>query len=274
LPSRAGREFGGFLLLLLLLTLALGIFYLFAIGSFNGLIAPNATRNTTPSATQALDTATPTAIIAFSSVSVPDLRNRNENDAVAILTSAGLSAVADEAKYSDEVPKGLIMSQNPATGEPAPTDKVVHYVVSLGKMAPHVSAQVIDLNANEVRQQLEAMNLRVILIEEYSTTIAINHVIRTDPAPESPLQAGDTVRIYASLGANHRVPNVVNISEADALKILQAAGITTTNVVYQGCDNLGTLCDTVTAGQVARTEPEVNSLVPDGTVVVITVRQP
>ena len=274
LPSRAGREFGGFLLLLLLLTLALGVFYLFAIGSFNGLIAPNATRNTAPTATQPLNDATPTAIISFSSASVPDLRNRNEADAIAILTSAGLTAVADEAKYSNDIPKGLIMSQNPSAGDAAPADKTVHYITSLGKMTPRVPAQVVDLNANEVRQQLEGMNLRVILIEEYNATIEINHVIRTDPVPDSALQAGDTVRIYASLGANRRVPNVVNISEIDALKLLQSAGITTTNVVYQGCDTLGTLCDTVAAGQVASTEPTIGSLVPDGTTIVVTVRQP
>ncbi len=273
LPSRAGREFGGFLLLLLLLTLALGVFYLFAIGSFNGLIAPNTNRNTAPNTTQAID-ATPTAIIAFSSVSVPDLHNHNENDVLATLASAGLTPVADPAKYSNDVPKGLIMSQNPTAGEPAPADKTVHYILSLGKMAPHVPAQVVGLNANDVRQQLEAMNLRVILIEEYNATITNNNVIRTDPVPDSVLQAGDTVRVYASLGANHRIPNVVNISESDALKLLESAGITTTNVVYQGCDNLGKLCDTVAAGQVAKTEPMIGSLIPDGTTIVVTVRQP
>jgi serine/threonine protein kinase len=273
LPSRAGREFGGFLILLLLLTLALGLFYLFAIGSFNGLIAPNDNRNTAPNASQAI-IATPTAIIAFSSASVPDLRNLNENDVVTTLANAGLTPVADPPKYSNDVPKGLIMSQNPTAGDPAPADKTVHYILSLGKLAPHVPAQVVGLNANDVRQQLEGMNLRVILIEEYNATIEINHVIRTDPAPDSTLQAGDTVRIYASLGANRRVPNVVNISEIDALKLLQSAGITTTNVVYQGCDTLGTLCDTVAAGQVASTEPTIGSLVPDGTTIVVTVRQP
>jgi len=273
LPSRAGREFGGFLLLLLLLTLALGVFYLFAIGSFNGLISPNANRNTTPNVTQTT-VATPTAIIAFSSVSVPDLHNHNENDAIAALSAAGLTPVADAPKYSNDVPKGLIMSQNPTAGDPAPADKTVHYILSLGKVAPHVPAQVVGLNANEVRQQLEAMNLRVILIEEYNATVANNTVIRTDPVPDSILQAGDTVRVYASLGANHRIPNVVNIPEVDALKLLESAGITTTNVVYQGCDNLGTLCDSVAAGQVARTEPAIGSLIPDGTTIVVTVRQP
>jgi serine/threonine protein kinase len=273
LPSRAGREFGGFLILLLLLTLALGLFYLFAIGSFNGLISPNTNRNTAPNATQAI-IATPTAIIAFSSSSVPDLRNLNENDVVTTLVNAGLTPVADPAKYSNDVPKGLIMSQNPTAGDPAPADKTVHYILSLGKLAPHVPAQVVGLNANEVRQQLEVMNLRVILIEEYNTTVPNNNVIRTDPAPDSLLQAGDTVRVYASLGANRRVPNIVNIPEVDALKLLQSAGITTTNVIYQGCDNLGTLCDTVAAGQVARTEPAIGSLIADGTTIVITIRQP
>lgn len=273
LPSRAGQEFGGFLLLLLLLTLALGIFYLFAIGSFNNLVAPNTSRITAPDTTQTIE-ATPTAIIGFLDARVPDLRNLNEDAVLVTLAGAGLTAVADAAKYSNDVPKGLILSQNPMAGDPVPADNSVHYILSLGKIAPQVPAKVIDVNANDVRQQLEAMNLRVILIEEYSATIASNQVIRTDPAPESVLQAGDTVRIYTSLGANRRIPNVVNVSEVDALKLLQSAGIVTTNVVYQGCDTLGILCDTLAAGQVASTEPTSGSLVADGTLVVITVRQP
>lgn len=273
LPSRAGQEFGGFLLLLLLLTLALGIFYLFAIGSFNNLVAPNTSRITAPDTTQTIE-ATPTAIIGFLDARVPDLRNLNEDAVLVTLAGAGLTAVADAAKYSNDVPKGLILSQNPMAGDPVPADNSVHYILSLGKIAPQVPAKVIDVNANDVRQQLEAMNLRVILIEEYSATIASNQVIRTDPAPESVLQAGDTVRIYTSLGANRRIPNVVNVSEVDALKLLQSAGIVTTNVVYQGCDTLGILCDTLAAGQVASTEPTSGSLVSDGTLVVITVRQP
>lgn len=273
LPSRAGQEFGGFLLLLLLLTLALGIFYLFAIGSFNNLVAPNTSRITAPDTTQTIE-ATPTAIIGFLDARVPDLRNLNEDAVLVTLAGAGLTAVADAAKYSNDVPKGLILSQNPMAGDPVPADNSVHYILSLGKIAPQVPAKVIDVNANDVRQQLEAMNLRVILIEEYSATIASNQVIRTDPAPESVLQAGDTVRIYTSLGANRRIPNVVNVSEVDALKLLQSVGIVTTNVVYQGCDTLGILCDTLAAGQVASTEPTSGSLVSDGTLVVITVRQP
>ena len=194
LPSRAGREFGGFLILLLLLTLALGLFYLFAIGSFNGLIAPNDNRNTAPNATQAI-IATPTAIIAFSSASVPDLRNLNENDVVTTLVNAGLTPVADPAKYSNDVPKGLIMSQNPTAGDPAPADKTVHYILSLGKLAPHVPAQVVGLNANEVRQQLEVMNLRVILTEELKSYIVLPPLGYDDTTPPSKLRTNESVTI-------------------------------------------------------------------------------
>ncbi|NBU63624.1 MAG: PASTA domain-containing protein, partial [Chloroflexia bacterium] len=274
LPSRAGREFGGFLILLLLLTLALGIFYLFAIGSFNSLIPPNAIRNIIPNTAQSRNTTTSTPIDAFSGVSVPDVRNRTENDAIAILQKAGLQTVAEDGTYSNETPKGLIISQNPNAGDPAPADKTVHYVLSLGKVAPQIPAQVVDINTEEIRQQLLAMNLRVILRPEHNTKIAVNHVIRTDPEPNSVLQAGASVQVYTSLGANRQIPSIVNISETEALKILQSTGITTTNVVYKGCDELGALCDTIAAGRVVTTQPAVDDLLADGETLVITVRQP
>ncbi len=273
LPSRAGGEFGGFLLLLLILTLALGMFYLFAIGFFNPLLSPYTNTEATPNATQITST-TATPLIAASNATIPNLHNQNENDAISALITAGLTPVADPAIYSDDVPKGLIVSQNPSAGEPFPADKIVHYILSSGKSAPHVPAQVVGLDANEARQQLEAMNVRVILIEEYNATIATNIVIRTDPAPDSVLQVDDTVRVYASLGANRRIPNVINIAEADALKLLRSAGIATTIVQYNDCDVLTNLCDSVAPGQVAKTEPAMGSLIPDGTTIVVTVRQP
>ncbi len=273
LPSRAGREFGGFLLLLLLLTLALGVFYLFAIGSFNQFLTPPSNSGVNNSTEVA---PTPTAIIAVEQIAgiVPDLRNLDEQAVQNRLASMGLTAVTDEAKYSNDVPKGLVISQNPAPGEPVPSDNSVHYIISLGKIMPRVPIQVIDQDANDVRSQLEEMGLRVILVEQYSTDVATNRVISTDPAPGSDLQTGDTVRVYTSLGANRRIPNVIGIGEADAIRLIESVGIVGTVVEYKGCDTLGTLCDTIGAGQVASSTPEVGTLIPDGTAITLTVRQP
>lgn len=273
LPSRAGREFGGFLLLLLLLTLALGLLYLFAIGSFKSLI-PTSTNKSNVDITQVAPS--PTAIIEVAVVAgtVPDIRNQDEPTVKTTLTNAGLTAVADAPKYSNDVSKGLVISQNPAPGEAIPADNTVHYIVSLGKATPRIPAQVINQTANDVRAQLEEMGLRVILIEEYNTTVEINRVVRTDPVPGTDLQGGDTVRVYTSLGANRRIPNVVGINEADAIKLIESVGITGTTVEYKACDALGATCDTIAAGQVVATTPAVGALIPDGTAIVLTVRQP
>jgi len=82
------------------------------------------------------------------------------------------------------------------------------------------------------------------------------------------------VRVYTSLGANRRIPNVVGINESDAVKLIESVGITGTTVEYKGCDVLGTVCDTIAPGQVVSSTPEIGILIPDGTTIVLTVRQP
>jgi len=67
---------------------------------------------------------------------------------------------------------------------------------------------------------------------------------------------------------------VVGINEADALKLFESVGITGTTVEYKGCDVLGTVCDTIAPGQVVTSTPDVGILIPDGTAIVLTVRQP
>jgi serine/threonine-protein kinase len=68
-----------------------------------------------------------------------------------------------------------------------------------------------------------------------------DHVIGTDPAANSSVSAGDVVTINVSTGPEQReVPDVKGMSQADAIKRLQAAGfgsITPTTATSSASDN-------------------------------------
>jgi serine/threonine-protein kinase len=279
LPSREGREFGGFIILLLLLTLVVAVAYLFVVGPFSRVGTP--TVPTTPESvatTQSTnDTAgaTPTALATIlSDNQVPDIRNQNEQNALSILREAGLEAVPEPSQYSDTVGVGLIISQRPAAGEPIPDDKTIYYVLSMGRNTPSVPADIIGQNTNQGRQALESLGLRVILIEETNPDVAPDTIIRTDPPAYTQVQSGDTIRVYSSIGNNRRVPNVTGISEQDAVKLLTAAEISIANSDYQTCDTLGTVCDTIQPGFVVNTNPPVGSLIPTSQEIILIVRTP
>jgi serine/threonine protein kinase/beta-lactam-binding protein with PASTA domain len=276
LPSREGREFGGFIILLLLLTLVVAVAYLFVIGPFSQVAAPTQPEivaTAQPPSDSAM--ATPTAIATIlGSDLVPDIRNQNEQNALSILREAGLEAVPEPSQYSDSVGAGLVMSQRPAAGEALPNDNTIYYVLSMGRNTPSIPADIIGQNTNQGRQALEGLGLRVIIIEETNLDIAPDTIVRTDPPAYTQIQAGDTIRVYSSIGNNRRVPNVTGISEQDAIKLLNAAEIPIASSDYQTCDTLGTACDTIQPGFVVNTNPPVGSLIPTSQEIILIVRTP
>lgn len=278
LPSREGREFGGFIVLLLLLTLVVAVAYLFVVGPFSQVAVPTTPEvvaTAQPTTDAAAPVATPTALATIlGEAQVPDILNQNEQNALSILREAGLEAVPEPSQYSNSVNAGLVMSQRPAAGEALPDDKTVYYVLSMGRNAPSVPAEVIGQNTNQGRQTLEGLGLRVIIIEETNPDIAADTIIRTDPPAYTQTQTGDTIRVYSSIGNNRRVPNVTGISEQDAVKLLNAAQIPIASSDYQTCDTLGTVCDTIQPGFVVNTNPPVGSLIPTSQEIILIVRTP
>jgi serine/threonine-protein kinase len=269
MPTRNGREFGGFIILLMLLTLAVALVYLLLMGPLKGLMgAPAATSDSASAGTVRA------AVPAGSLTAVPDFLNYDEASVIDAARTMGLILKADPAAYSNAIPAGLVMSQRPPANSPIPTDKTVYYVLSLGRSAPTVPADIAGKPANAVREQIELLGLRTILIEESNLTVPEDAIIRTDPVAGAPIQLGDTVRLYVSIGNKRRVPDVTGTTEADAQAIIRGSQLTLGTNIYQGCDVLGTICDTIDPGVVVSTEPAIGALVADGTTITLLIRTP
>ncbi|WP_345762712.1 Stk1 family PASTA domain-containing Ser/Thr kinase [Diaminobutyricibacter sp. McL0608] len=137
------------------------------------------------------------------------------------------------------------------TNELPPTSRAV----------PALAGQTID----QATATLEKDKLKWTQAQESSATYPEGQVVRTDPAAGIILSTGDTVTIYVSTGKKSvAVPDVHNMTEANAKAALTAAGFTLGPVTTQNSPN-------VAANVVISTDPAANANAHEGDPIGLTV---
>jgi len=192
--------------------------------------------------------------------SVPTVLNMTRAEASQQLTDVGLTLGDVEREASADVPKGRIISQDPAPGEFLPAGDPVDVLISTGN--PEVVVpDVLGKGKIEARQQLEDLGLRVRLVEQDSDDEK-DIVIDSDPRPATSVSTGRLVTLFYSDGPEE-VPSVLGMTQRRATSVLEEAGF-----------NVSVTYDPETRAQkgtVLEQSPEAFSEQPDGSTVVITV---
>jgi serine/threonine-protein kinase len=189
-------------------------------------------------------------------IEVPNVVGMTVDEATSELDDAGFATRIEQVP-NDEIEVGKVIAQDPEAGDTAARDSTVTLQVSSGVgpvTIPDVSGETVE----DARRTLQDARLDVVVDPaEPSNTVAKDSVIRTDPAEGEVVEAGSTVHIIPSAGIT--VPNVVNIPQEQAARTLQDAGF---NVQV-----LSEASDTVTSGNVTRTDPPANSTASRGSTV-------
>ncbi|MGH9040520.1 MAG: PASTA domain-containing protein [Acidimicrobiia bacterium] len=123
-------------------------------------------------------------------VTVPNVVGETYDDAEESLTGSRLKAKRAEA-FSDSVPAGEVIRQDPVAGEEAPRDSEVTVVVSKG---PDI-VEVPDVRGEDVTdavRQLEALGFEVDVVGFRFD----RPVRRQDPDPGDEVKRGETVTLY------------------------------------------------------------------------------
>lgn len=124
------------------------------------------------------------------------------------------------------------------------------------------------INKNIVAAQNEATKLGfqvTVAKAENSNEIEENKVLRTEPAYGSSVPKGSPLTLVPSAGpVKIPVPNVANLSEAEARSKIAEAGLTVGKVIKQGSAD-------VPRGMVMRTSPQIGSKVREGRAITIVV---
>lgn len=151
-----------------------------------------------------------------STVLVPDLTGLDEATAWALLAQTGLLAEVAGQEYSDAVPLGRILRQNPPGGERAPRGSTVRLVLSKGSEKTTVP-DVVGQSYSAAEAALAGSNLNAARQDVWSESPS-DTVIAQDPPAGTQVIPGTTVLLRVSSG---RTLNV-NATLGDVARLLTA----------------------------------------------------
>jgi beta-lactam-binding protein with PASTA domain len=201
-------------------------------------------------------------------VTVPNVVGQTQADATTAITAAGLVAGAVTQRHDAAVPDGLVISQTPAAGAPAPPGSAVGLLLSQGPglvTVPEVTGQTQSAATTVI---VSAGLVLGAVTEEFSANIAAGRVVSQTPAANAQADAGTAVALVLSKGPQPvPVPDVAGLTQDAAAAAIAAAGLAVGQVNEAPSDTVpaGTVISQIpAAGALAVPSSPVNLTVSSG----------
>ncbi|HEX5968012.1 MAG TPA: Stk1 family PASTA domain-containing Ser/Thr kinase [Intrasporangium sp.] len=183
---------------------------------------------------------------------VPKAISQTLDDAATALDLASLRFESSEA-FSETVPKGAVISMQPAAGTEVSKQSLVLLVVSKGPERYDVP-RLVGVKGSGLRDVLAPLTLKSKSSEDWSETVPKGVVISQKPAPGTAVKRGTVVEVVVSQGRQPiAVPDVRQLHIDEAIAKLTEAGLTPVRAedVHH---------DTIPAGHVVSQQPESGTL--------------
>jgi beta-lactam-binding protein with PASTA domain len=195
-------------------------------------------------------------------VKVPNVVGLTETQATLTLQSAGLAAGTITSVATSTVSPGMVLVQAPAAGADVSHGTAVNLQVSQGSVPV---PNVVGVAQSDAEASLKTAGFTVSVTPQGSTSVASGRVISQNPSAGVTAQPGSTVTIVVSTGSDLVVvPNVVTMTQANAVNALTAAGFKSTVTLHTGGGPVGTVISQV---------PLAGAKAASGSTVAITVAQ-
>lgn len=202
-------------------------------------------------------------------VEIPELVGLTEDEVKEKLKGTKFTYEIEAEEYNSEVEAGKVSVQNPAYRKnfTIKENSKISLTISKGTELTTVP-KVAGMEYSEAEKEITAKKLKIEKIEEKSDKIKEGYVTRQEPAENTELQAGETVKVYVSIGNGlEQVPVtfVVGKTEADARKELEDKKLKV-EVKYDEDTSK-------TNGIVLKQSKDVGEVVEEGTTIVLTVNK-
>jgi beta-lactam-binding protein with PASTA domain len=192
---------------------------------------------------------------------IPMVQGLTPEAALAAISKFPLKVAANSEVFDATVPKGFVISANPATGTKVKRDTTVTLTVSKG-IEQVALASYLGKSGEQALNELTGAGFKVTSTYAFSETKLIGEVIAQTPAGGGSVNKGAAVSIVISKGTQFAyIPNLYSIEEAKAVKALQDLGV---KVVVKKIGKK-------TVKKVTNITPKVGTKVKRGSTVTITV---
>jgi len=191
---------------------------------------------------------------------IPSLIGLTPEAAVNLLAKSPLKVGEITEVFNAKVPKGFVISSNPAQGTRVKRETLVDFVVSKGIETFNL-ASFVGTNGEQALNELTAAGFNVTTTYTFDEKAMPGEVISQEPAAGAPLPKGAAVEIFVSKGSAFvYIPNVMRYTQDRATALLEDLGL---KVVVKKV--------TKSAKLVIGIDPKVNANVKRGSTVTLTV---
>ncbi len=202
-------------------------------------------------------------------IEIPNLVGKTVDEAKQILEESKLNYVENGSEYNTEYQEGQIISQNPpfVQGRKIKENTEVKVVISLGAEKTKVPV-LKGLTKEEAETTAKEAKVKLEIVEETSKTVEAGVIIKQEIEPDTEVNAGDSVKVYISIGTGIKqvvVSSVLYKDEATAKQTLEEAGLVV-NIEYGEDKTRGN-------GVVLKQSIASGETVDEGTTVTITVNK-
>jgi beta-lactam-binding protein with PASTA domain len=182
--------------------------------------------------------------------STPSLLDQTQESVAAFAEEEGFEVDLVDG-YSESVPIGGIVSQDPGVGDRIRRGSTITVVISQGPERYQVP-NLAGMTEDKAREELAKFDAEVEVEREYSADYEANQVTRSDPPAGEEVKAGTPVTLYVSDGFPPlTVPDVVGQTEDAAETALETEGLVVGTVTRSFSDTIdkGLVISQTPAGQ-------------------------
>ena len=157
---------------------------------------------------------------------VPSLAGMSQAQAASAVAELGLKVDVIQEVFSEDIPKGKVITSDPAGGGRVEIAGTVHLIISKGKDRIEVP-DLVGLTVEEAAAALKKSDLKVGRVsEKYSDTFETGLLIDGIPASGSPVRKDSTVDLIVSKGLEQvELTNFQGKTSDQAQSELTAAGL-------------------------------------------------
>jgi len=148
-------------------------------------------------------------------------------------------------QFNNEIEDNVVFDQSPKPGKTVYKSTVITLLISKG-VDRLLVPEFVTMDFAQYSQQLVELGLNCRRVDGYDDLMTEEYIIGTNPMPRAdnidgaPLQPGDTIDVYVSLGPKPNpltMPQFQNMTLEQALTRLAAMGITETFITVEKIDS-------------------------------------